>query len=266
MTEELTPAEIAVLDAIIAQRIDSEGDVFGLNCSKIREHLNKTGASKKLFITPSVQRGIIFDLSQAHIIDMDCIVDSGFIHNYRASQNPKYAPDKSMPKYFWSNNTDWAREVCQLNGFISIERAYSLDNGAIYIKMTEKDMENLMYKYTASRIVQLKIDKDRNCLSIKIEDGNWLHSPALHEDRIPFKILSYAHEKPGQRISRQLLEREGINVGKKYLKTQVFGNNRTVEILSLTPLLDLDRDYIIFRRKAMLTVGQVKKLREVFSI
>lgn len=217
---ELRPEEEAVLDAIIAQRIDCESDYFEYDYKKVREYLNKTGTSRKLIITPDIQRKIAIELSFAHIIDMDSIVDKVFINNLRSVQNPNYVPDESMPDYFWLNNTDWASEYYQHDGTISVEEAYSLYGSGIFIRMTRDEASELTNDYINNRVVKLKIDLSRNRLCIKADDEeDWLCSPALHEDRPPFKILCYAFNNPNRKISRdELYNKAGIDVRKKYLE------------------------------------------------
>lgn len=264
--KELSSAEIAVLDVIIDQRINSEGDIFKYDYRELQKCLKENNASRKHMITPDVQRKIVMDLSKFRIIDMDTIVNREFIDNYRSTQNPNYIPDESIPKFFWMNSTDWAYKHCQLDGRIGIEKVYNLDKGAVYIRMTKDEAAELNGTYIANHIVQLEIDMNRNRLRIKVDNkGGWLYSSSLHEDSNPFKIICYAFKNSNRRITREeLFEKEGIDVRNKYLKSQVFSDNEAVKSLSQTQLLDLEKEWLILKKAARLTAKELNNLKSVF--
>ena len=198
---------------------------------------------------------------------MDSIVDKDFINNYRFAQNLNCTSDELMPDYFWLNNTDWARERYQHDGSISIEEAYSLYGSGMFIRMTRSEANELTDNYIANHVVRLKIDLNRNCLCIKVDDEkDWLYSPALHENKDPFEILLYAFSNPNKRITREeLFNEKGIDVKKKYLKSQVFSDNGAVKALSQTQLLDLEKKWLMVRKVAKLTTNELNKLKSVFK-
>lgn len=264
----LKPEEQAVLDAIIFQRANSESDIFEYDYRVVRERLNKTDASRKYIITPNDQRRIITDLSYSHIIDMDSIIDAKFIKNFRSVQDPKYMQSETMPNFFWLNSTDWAYKYMQLEGAIDIEKAYSMYGSAVFINMTTEEAKRLSDDYIDDHVVQLGIDTNRNCLYIKIDKKRGcLYSPALHEDKPPFKILCYAYANHNKKISREeLFTKQKIDVRDKYLKSQIFSDNGAVRALSQTPLIDLDKDYILVRKIAKLTSSELAELRKFFKI
>lgn len=265
---ELQPEERAVLNAIIAQRLDSEGDIFEYDYKKAREFLNGNGDSRRLFITPKDQRRIVIELASRDIIDADEIVNREFFDNLRSSINPKYVPDESAPAYFWWRNKPWARKSCQLGGLIPVKMAYELDKGALYIRMTKEEAKSLNNSYNADHVVQLAIDENRTRLGIRVDKHrDWLYSASLHEEKAPYQILCYAFKKPEMKITRdELFDKTRIDVRDRYLGSQVFSDNGTVKALSRTPLLELDKEWILLKKAAKLTTNQLDILKTVFKI
>lgn len=260
--KKLGPEEIAVLDAIIAQRIDSEGNIFEYDYKKTQEYLNKTGASRKHIITPDVQRKIVGDLSEAHIINMDSIVSAEFINNYRLSQNPDYVIDEKMPKYFWFNRTDWAYKNFQFNGRLSIEEAYNLSGGSIYIKMTKDEAQELNNKYVADRKVYLKLNTDNHRLYISIDtDKNWIKLPTIHNKSIAYTILANAWRNAGRKVTLDQLIGAGL-IKEKYkdsYMSNLLQKNKTIRALH-PKLLYQGNHHILFKKSTVYTYSELYDL------
>ena len=265
---KLKPEEIAVIDAIITQRVDSESDVFEYDFKKTRDYLSKNGASKKHMMTPNIQRQIVWDLSADHIIDMDSIVNTEFINNYRLVQDPNYVPDDTVPPYYWLNHTDWAYEHFQLGGRISIEEAYDSEGSAMYIRMTIDEATELRNKYIDDHKVQLRLSTDSHRLYIKIDDNqDWNSLPTLHSDTVPYKVIECAWRYPGKTISlKQMLKAKIIDeaTSKGYMSA-IFLKNRTVKALH-PKLIELDTNSITLRKSAVYTYDELYDLRVALKI
>ena len=265
---KLEPIKIAVLDAIITLRINSEGDIFKYDHKKVREYLNSTGDVKKYLITPDLQRKIVWELSEAHIINTDTIVNTEFINNYRLSQDPNYVADNTMPKLFWFNHTDWAYEHCQLNGAISIEDAYKLDGGAIQIKMTRDEARELKNEYILAHKVCLKFNTDNNRLYIAIDaTGCWKDLPTIKSESIACKIISYVWKHANKKVSLRQLVNDNI-IDKKYINAYISNllqKNKTIRALH-PKLIDQDKHCITFKKYANYTYNELCDLKAELSI
>lgn len=264
----LSSEEKIILDTIIAQRVDSEGDIFEYDYKIAREYMRKSGISRKLMITPKIQREIIVKLSSEHIIDSDVIINTGFIDNLRISQNSNYVPDKSMPKFYWLNGTTWAYEDLQLGGKISAEKIYELNDGGLFIRMTEGEAKKITENYIANKIVYLKIDADECCLCLKIgKDQNWVNISTLHDGSLPYKVLFYAWQNANKKVTLQEMLKAGIissTDAKRYM-TSIFQRNTPVKVLS-PKMLELGTNSIIFRDKANYTTDEINALKDRLRI
>lgn len=264
----LSPEEKAILDAIITQRVNSESDIYEYDLKKARDHMSESGISRRLMIPPSAQRAIAIGLAFKHIVDADSIVDAEFINNFRSSQDPSYIPNKSMPKYSWLNNTTWAWEYLQLNGAISIERTYEIHGGGLFIRMTIEEAKKLDDEYLRNKAVSLKFDVNNRCLCIKLgENQDWKNLPALHDESLPYKILHFAWERAGKRVTLQEMFEAGIiseRDSKKYM-TSIFQRNNAVNALN-PKLLELGTDRIIFRKKASYTPDEFDVLTNKLKV
>ena len=265
---KLRPEEVAVLDAIITLRLNSDGDVFEYNYKEVQKHLIRNDDSRKYIITPDIQCKIVMNLSNTHIIDMDMLIDRNFISNYRFAQNPNYTPIKTIPEFSWLNHTDWAYEQCQLGGIITAEEAYNLNRGATYIKMTKKEASMLKSKYIDNHEVQLKLNTNNQRLYIKInEEQDWKKLPTFHSDTVPYKIIECAWKNSGKQISLgQMCKIKIIDEGtsKKYMSA-IFLKNSTIKALN-PKLIDLGPRSIIFRKSAIYSYDELYDLRAILKI
>lgn len=269
--KELNDKEIAVLDAIIFLRINSESDVFEYDSKKVQDYLNRTGNSKKHLITPDEQRKIVIKLAFDNVIDADAIVDRDFIDTFRSVQNPEYKIDESIPKYFWWYGKQWAYETCQLNGFISIEKAYELNGGTINIRMTKDEAEKLRTYYMESHTVYLKLHDGKCCLCVSVDGkNNWKHLRALTYDSVPYKILHCACAQ--KHINREvnlktICKEEGIeedDLRSKYM-SGIFQHTGSVNALK-PKLIELRKKSIIFKQRANYTYNELCDLKSKLKI
>ena len=258
--------EEAVLDAIIAVRLNNENDIFEYDCKEVQSYLNQIAVPKGLIITLDAQRDIVMDLSKKRILSIDQIVDNRYDNMFHLNIDP-YCVDvlHSRPDFSWANQTDWAYEKLQENGRISIGDAYAKYGDKIFIKMTSEDIENINYNCRASHEVQLAFDRKNPHLCIKIEDGNWKCISRLDAKQSPYLILKYAFLHPGKQITRSELSEKKIVTESRSLISQVFSDNNSVKAL-IPLMLEIDSDSIIFRRNVKTTLREVNRLKAIFKI
>lgn len=265
--ETLSPEEEAILDAIIQQRLSNYGDIFELSFSDLQNYLNNTGVSTKYLITPEKQLEIIQKLSRSRIIDMDWIVNAEFIENYRSISCPNYQPKELKEKLYWYNQTEWAYKSVQLDGRISIEKACATNKGKNFIRMTIDDIKKIETHYKRIHRVKLTLNKDRLCLCIKINNQSLQSLQPLKDGKTPFKILKYAFDNRNRTITRKELSKEAnIDIGNRYLRTQVFKDNSTVQAL-IPKFLDITTDTITFNTKPVkLNLSELNTLKAGLNI
>lgn len=262
----LKPKEEAVLDAIVRQRLKNIGDIFELDLQELQKELIRSGFAMKYTITRDRLLEIIMRLSDCHIVDMDWIVDMKFINNYRSVNIPDYKPNESVPDYYWANKTEWAYRTFQLNGRIGIEKANENDGGKFFARMAVEDIDNIKNNFKRIYKVQLLLNKDRLCLLLKINNENPIPLPPFKDGKTPYMVIKYAYDHPNKQITRGELRRAGINLGEKYLKSQVFSDNDTIKALS--PLfIDIKRHEITFFKKPkMLNLNELNSLKVKLKI
>lgn len=261
----LTSEEEIILDAIIAQRGGAWGDIFEYDMKKTQEYFAKTGIFAKYKLSYYEQAKIIMKLSDDGIIDIDYIVSVEFTNNCRTTFEPNLPLIETDRPFFWAKQKDWAYETYQLKGLISIEYCYKQLHG-IPMRMTRNDIDYINSAYRVSHTIQLKLDENHLCLSLKIDQEPWRRLPPLHDDKPPFQILRYAYNHHDKIIDRDELIKNGINVKGKYLRTQVFSDNNTVQALSPL-LLKLEKDSIMFITDPVkLTLNELNKLKTKLKI
>lgn len=264
--EKLGPKEMAVLDAIITLRLNSDDDIFEYDCKEVQKILNQAGDSKRLLITLDIQRDIVTSLSKRHILDTDQIIDNRFDNMFHLRIDPYcFEVPKSPADFSWANQTHWAYRRFQENGKISIEDAYAKYGDKLFIRLTTKDIEYIDYNYRASHEVQLAFDKKNPHLLLKIDNGRWHCISRLDAKQSPYLILKYACAHPGRQITRSELSEKKVVTESRSLISQVFSDNVSVKVLNHL-LLEIDSDSIIFRRSVKTTLCEINRLKAIFKI
>lgn len=265
----LEPREEAIIDAVICQRVNNYSNIFNYDYDRAQEYLNGAGKSVKYAITREDQFDIIQKLSDAGIIDMDYIVNVEFINNLRSTNNSNIQLVKSKERFFWAKQKNWAYEFCQLNGGIELEEVYSKYKSDTFINMTKEDIAYIDKKYRANHVVQMAVDGKRSCLKMKIDKGDWVFFRTLDPQKIPYKILSYAYKCAGRPVDKDELFEEGIITKEergKYLKTQIFSDNKTVQTLNSLSLMGLNKNEITFIKVKRLTSAKLEALKTSLKI
>jgi len=104
---------------------------------------------------------------------------------------------------------------------------------------------------------------------MKIDKSGWIFFRALDHQKIPYKILSYAYKCAGRPVDKDELFEEGIitkEERKKYLKTQIFSDNKTVQILNSLSLMGLNKNEITFIKVKRLTSAKLEALKTSLKI
>ena len=268
---KLSIEEEAVIDALIFQWVNTEGDILEYDYKKLQKRLNETNNSVNCRISLDKQRKIVDNLSKDGILDTDWIVDAEWYNKYHSALDSNYTPIKTKPRYFWAKQTSWAYETFQLNGLISIDDAYKKHGGRLYIRMTEDDIKNIDYNYRASHTVDSKLLKDKNlkpCFYVVIDEEEPILISELREGKKPLKILVMAFKKRGTKIHRSDLINAGILYEEdrnKSLKSDIFKDNRNIS--NAAPfLLEIDSDYIKIRNPYKATLSELNQLKNKLKI
>ena len=266
-SEKLGLKEIAVLNAIIALRLNSENDILEYDRKAVQEQLNRTNDSKNLLITLDVQRKIVMDLSERGILITDQITDNRFDNMFHLHIDP-YCTNfsNSRPSYSWAHQTSWARKEFQEKEGLSAEEAYAKYGGKLFIRMTTRDIAAIDYNYMPSHKVRIAFDKrNPHHLCMQIDNERWKCISRLDPNQPPYKILKYAVAHPGASITRKDLSDNNIVKESRSLRTQVFSDNEKVKTL-IPLLLEIDSDSILYKGSAFVTLRELDELKTNLKI
>jgi len=268
MARVLSEVEEAVVRSLFAQCVKNCGGIFVYDSMATLEHVFSAGIVSKKGLGIVELTEIIENLTNEGIIKTDRIVDADFLKTYYAKHYPDQQPPiKPGTKFYWLHNTEWAYKILQFGGLVSIDDVQKKYGCAMFINMTiEEDMPDIEERYMASHTVQLKLDKKKGCLCVKFDDDkNWRELKHMDMRKAPYKILKFAYEHAGTKITSAILHKHGIaEVEKYYLDTQVFYKNSTVR--AFVPfLIELSKDYILFKKTAQISPAQFEALKEALK-
>ena len=275
--QSLTQKELAVLRSVVVQRRGSYGDVFEYDYTRGQQYLACNSTSRKYVIDIARHHEIMKKLSDNHVISLDYLrkIDPPDPRSIFNSNIPYVEFELNMqrasymgtkPIIFWANSTEWACDYFQKSGQRSIEEVYTEIGSAHYVKMTNEDIKDIEERYEAKYEVVLRLCEDPPCLAIAIDREKIVRFRRMYDEQLPFQVLKHAYDNPNELIARNDLRRAGIKIGKKSIKSQIFGTNPTV--LALDPMfLTLNSDSIMFKTEPVhISLAKLKELKNTLRI